>query len=489
MKKCVICNKKIKEGEEARELFNGKHVHEACYVEKTTLFAYDWYGDAILGLKSDMFELGHGLYTTSEANYNNTNILRDYHDRDIAIKYLSATGEKTDEHTRYIGFELETEWNYANRDDKEKVIHYIRKQWRDLGLVFEYDGSLSNGIEFISQPMTRAYYEEHKQDLTDLLNYIQAQGGTSHDGGTCGLHFHVSRQALGNTEEEQEGLIDKILLFIEFYKEQIKAFSRRTSWGYCRILSDDYNLPSDKYYKSEQVLGEIKKSGHTSGHGTALNTGNASTIEYRFIRGTLNPQTFFASFYFINNIIDIFNTYALNSKKITFDNTIKLGDHAELIEYAKEKSIFNDTPLHSETYNIKRELRAKEHTLLQYKKTDKAKIQEIYKQAQTLTSKYTKAFLKAPNEGDNARIYLDVAQVSGRVARLNDEYMTADKKDIDLLTLINTRGEGNTRTIKSIIDGVICTLECSKLEETEDGAQFKQLLEDYMTQLNERGQD
>ena len=489
MKKCVVCNKKIKEGEEAKTLFNDKQVHASCYEKNKTLFARDWYDSTILGLKKDMFVLGYDGYTASESNYNSANLLRDYHQRDLDIEYLKATDEETNEHTRYIGFELETEWGGASRPRKEQVLHHIRKQWKHLGLVFEYDGSLYNGIEFISQPMTQAYYEEHKQDLTDLLNYIQAQGGTSHDGGSCGLHFHVSRQALGDTEEEQEQLINKILLFIEFYKEQIKTFSRRTSWGYCRILSDDYSLPSERYYKSEEVLGEIKKRGNTSGHGTALNTGNANTIEYRFIRGTLNPQTFFASFYLINNIIDIFNTYALNSKKITFDNTIKLGGHAELIEYAKEKSIFNDTPLHSETYNIRRELKAKEHTLLQYKKTDKAKIQEIYKQTQTLTSKYTRAFLKAPNEGDNARLYGDVSQVSGRVARLNDEYMTADKKDIDLLTLINTRGEGNTRAIKNIIDGVISTLEYSKLEETEDGAQFKQLLSEYMTQLNERGQE
>jgi hypothetical protein len=486
MKKCVICNKKIKEGEEAKTLFNDKQVHTTCFTEKRNLFSYDFYNGELLGLKGDMYELGFDYYTTSEEKYNACDIFRDYHQRDIDIQYLKATDEETDEHTRYIGFELETEWGRISSTEKEKVLHYIRKQWRHLKLVFEYDGSLNNGIEFISQPMTQAYYEEHKQDITDLLNYIQEQGGKSHDGGACGLHFHVSRDALGETKEEQEALINKLLLFIEYYKEQVKAFSRRERWNYCRILSDSYSLPNEKYYKSEEVLGAIKEHGSTGGHGTALNTANEHTIEFRFIRGTLNPQTFFASFYFVNNIIDVFNTYYLNSKKLTFDNTIKLGGHIELIEYTKSKGIYNDTPLHSETYNIKRELKNKEQVIMTYRKDNQTKAHEIYKQVQTLNAKYTRAFLKTPNDTSTRDAFQTIASM---IERLGDYTYILTPKKMDLLTLINTTESTETRDTKNFIDGLLNIIDYSSFTNTEDGAQFKQLLKDYMTQLNERGQE
>ncbi len=44
-----------------------------------------------------------------------------------------------------------------------------------------------------------------------ILNKAVAKGYLSHQAGTCGLHVHISRNALGADYEEQEATIAKIL--------------------------------------------------------------------------------------------------------------------------------------------------------------------------------------------------------------------------------------------------------------------------------------
>lgn len=494
MNKCVICNKKIRESEEVTELFNGKKTHKSCFdseinkPKNDSLLSFDYLGEKV-GLKSDMFHLGYNDYTTSEDYYNNFDILRGYHFRDIDLNFKSTKDEETNEHTLYYGFELETEWGYTNSRGKEKVLHYIRKNFRDLELCFETDSSLSNGIEFISQPMTLNYIEENKQVLIDLLNYIKEQGGTSHDSGTCGLHFHVSRQGLGNTEEEQEELVDKLLLFIEFYKEEIKKFSRRDRWGYCRILSDNISLENKKYFKSEKVLEELKKNGNTEGHGTALNTENTDTIEFRFIRGTLNPSTFFASLYLFDNMIQVFKTYSLGSKKISFDKVVKYNKHSELIDYCNSKNIFNNNILQSETYNILRELKAKETLLKRYTKDNSQKAKAIFQEIQKSHIKYARLMLQEPTSRKYRNIYDTNISL---LEKTSDNKNLLNKKIINnesLLEKINANPSNLTRDLKNYISRIIDTIKFSDFESTEEGQRLKTMCNEFVAQLNERGQD
>lgn len=495
MKKCVICNKKIKDGEEEKELFDGKKTHKSCFdseinkPKSDSLLSFDYYDGDKVGLKNDMFVLGYDDFTTSEEHYNYCNIIRGYHSRDLQLNFKSAKDEETNEHTLYYGFELETEWGEYNHEHKEKVVHYIRKKYRHFDLVFETDGSLNNGIEIISQPMTLLYIEENKQDFIDLLNYISEQGGTSHDGGTCGLHFHVSRQGLGNTKEEQEELIDKLLLFIEFYKEDIKKFSRRERWNYCRILSDDMTLTNQKYFKSEKVLEELKKNGNTEGHNTALNTEGHDTIEFRFVRGTLNPTTFFASLYLFDNMIQVFKTFSLGSKKISFDKVVKYNHHAELIEYCNNKNIFNSNILQSETYNILRELKAKETLLKRYTKDNSQKAKALFQEIQKSHIKYARLMLQEPTSRKYKNIYDTNISL---LERTSDNKHLLNKEIINnesILEKINANPSNLTRDLKNYISRIIDTIRYSDFESTEEGQRLKTMCNEFVAQLNERGQE
>ena len=53
-------------------------------------------------------------------------------------------------------------------------------------------------------------------------------GYYSHNSGTCGLHVHINRAALGESVEEQENTIARIVYFFEKFWDKILRFSRRT---------------------------------------------------------------------------------------------------------------------------------------------------------------------------------------------------------------------------------------------------------------------
>ena len=52
-------------------------------------------------------------------------------------------------------------------------------------------------------------YHINKMSWRDILNRAVADGYRSHQAGTCGLHVHISRNALGANYEEQEATMSK----------------------------------------------------------------------------------------------------------------------------------------------------------------------------------------------------------------------------------------------------------------------------------------
>ena len=89
------------------------------------------------------------------------------------------------------------------------------------------DGSLNDGFELVTHPCT---LETHLQQVPwrETLEALRGMGYRSHAPGTCGLHVHVSRKALGKDVYEQEETIAKLLYIFERFWQEILRFSRRT---------------------------------------------------------------------------------------------------------------------------------------------------------------------------------------------------------------------------------------------------------------------
>lgn len=113
---------------------------------------------------------------------------------------------------RYFGVELEV-------DDGGKFEEYAGRLKNEANISNEHiyikaDGSLDDGFEIVSHPMTLDYHMNNMY-WADVLHEAVRLGYKSHMTSTCGLHIHVNRSAFGDNEYEQENVIARILYFLE----------------------------------------------------------------------------------------------------------------------------------------------------------------------------------------------------------------------------------------------------------------------------------
>ena len=143
---------------------------------------------------------------------------------------------------------------------------------------------LENGFEIVTHPMSLNYQCCHMPWET-VLSTLKRMGYTSHNADTCGFHCHISRRALGDTFEEQEDTIARILYFMEKHWEELVKFSRRTQKQLERWAA--------RYGYKDSPKEILKKAKGGYGRYSCLNLSNDNTVEFRIFRGTLKTTVTF----------------------------------------------------------------------------------------------------------------------------------------------------------------------------------------------------
>lgn len=243
-----------------------------------------------------------------------------------------------------IGFELEVE-NTKHSHDNYDLARFAKNTYP---VICSRDGSIDYGFEIVSHPLSYNYIVENQDKLKTMLSGLQEKGCESHNPGTCGLHFHVSHP-------HNDDIIDRIILIMETYKQELIAFSRRTSGQmeqWCKFLSD---IKEGEDCKS---LYFIKKNKETSTRYMALNLTNYNTIEFRIFRGTLNFDTFMASVELVNNIVTLCSNLEIPIEEITWD---RLTETQFAHTYCDVKNIRSTIiPKSNDDYYIERERKEKQ---------------------------------------------------------------------------------------------------------------------------------
>lgn len=243
------------------------------------------------------------------------------------------------EGNRFLGVELEidgngTDTHYANlflsTGNRNAEHIYIKK-----------DGSLDCGMELVTHPMTLDYHMNH-MPWAELLKEVLAIGYRSHQAGTCGLHVHVSRSAFGDTLQQQEESIARLLYFVEKFWSEMLLFSRRTERQMKRWASR-YGLCLSPF----AILDHAKDS--DIGRYAAVNLTNQTTIEIRLFRGSLKLNTVLATLQMVNAMCDVAvflsDDYVKNMSWHDFLNRIT---EPELIQYLKERNLYKNEPVTTE---------------------------------------------------------------------------------------------------------------------------------------------
>ena len=159
-------------------------------------------------------------------------------------------------------------------------------------------------------------------------------GYRSHNTSTCGLHVHVNRSCMGETREEQDEIISRILFFVEKNWNELLKFSRRSEYSMNRWAAR-YGFEKT----GKEILDKAKKG--NNGRYAALNLCNYSTIEFRLFRGTLKYNTFIATIELVNLIVDTAIYYTEDElQKLSWSEFVSRITEPELITYLKERNLY-----------------------------------------------------------------------------------------------------------------------------------------------------
>ena len=232
---------------------------------------------------------------------------------------------------RFFGVELEIDG--AGKDDDSAARIKRQTNIRCEHIYCKSDGSLDEGFEIVTHPMTLDYHMNCMYWEDVLLEAVR-MGYRSHQTSTCGLHIHVNRDALGEDREEQEKVIERILYFVELHWNEIFIFSRRSQHNMSRWAAR-YGMEKT----GKEILDKAKKG--NTGRYAAVNLCPYMTIEFRLFRGTLKANTLFATLQFVNCIIDTALTMTEDEIAAqSWSDFVATVTEPELIRYLKERRIY-----------------------------------------------------------------------------------------------------------------------------------------------------
>ena len=175
------------------------------------------------------------------------------------------------------------------------------------------DGSLESGVEIVSHPGTLAHHM-YVMHWRQICRTCEKAGFRSHDARNCGLHVHVGRKQLGNTDDERDDVVRKVQALFSLYSAELTRFSRRTlprlnEWAPLRTYSGIHRGmdPDELQHWAERNL-EAYEDDHSARY-TAVNVTNGSTVEIRIFRGTLKRDTLIAAIQLVSNIFEYAMTH------------------------------------------------------------------------------------------------------------------------------------------------------------------------------------
>ena len=244
---------------------------------------------------------------------------------------------------RFFGVELELDNGGEDRDNARSLLE-IANHRGDFCYI-KHDGSLNEGMELVTHPLDLAH-QLRDMPWGRICHEAVSMGYRSHQARTCGLHVHISRLAFGDCEDEQDAVIARILYFFEKHWEELLKFSRRTQ--------EQLDRWAARYgYKEHPMeLLDFAKKGYHGGRYTCINLQNSDTVEFRMFRGTLKPNTIFATLELLDHICDTALILSDDEVKAlawtSFVAGISDDKYPELVQYLKERQLYVNDPVETE---------------------------------------------------------------------------------------------------------------------------------------------
>ena len=239
---------------------------------------------------------------------------------------------------RKFGVELEIDDGGKSCSNANRLLEVANKA--AVNLYIKSDGSLDDGLELVTHPMSLDYHL-HEMPWAAVLDQAKQLNYHSHSTNTCGLHVHISRMAFGCTYETQEECIARLVFFVEKFWPELLRFSRRTQ-GQLNRWAARYGMklnPKDQMYHAKNSC---------AGRYTAVNLTNADTVEIRLFRGTLKLNTLTATLQLVNHLCEV--AVSMSDQELQdmswFDFLDQITE-PKLIQYLKERRLYVNEPVNA----------------------------------------------------------------------------------------------------------------------------------------------
>jgi hypothetical protein len=242
----------------------------------------------------------------------------------------------------YLGFEQEVEFRghhtHSRRDGAQKVLDAMNVRDKGENVVYlKEDGSISNGFEIVSHPMTLDYAMNHVNWAG--ITALKRMGFESWNATSCGLHIHMSRNAFADDKH-----LFKFVKFIYSNRVDLVKFVGRES-SYAKFGLDNFVsswMDYDTGVRTQHSLMKMLKDQATNNDRyCAINIQNAHTVELRFFRPSLNVTTVQAALQFCKASFDY--TEMLTTREVVGNNALAFMSFRKWVRNRMDKYEVLDT--------------------------------------------------------------------------------------------------------------------------------------------------
>lgn len=185
----------------------------------------------------------------------------------------------------FLGFELEMETGNAHRYRSD----FVRSISSGLERVYlKHDGSLVDGMELVTEPMSPASLVEWWPTFSSTLDELRSEGVTSWNGHRCGFHIHLSRDAF---DGPRHLFLFSLFVYRNAYHLQRLSGRRSAELNQYARLDLHQGDGVEMVNGDRRLIEKVRNSYNGGARHVAVNLTNSSTVEIRLFRGTMRAAS------------------------------------------------------------------------------------------------------------------------------------------------------------------------------------------------------
>lgn len=284
-----------------------------------------------------------GCDSCSGDMYQGERVVHDYNYRPDVVFHSVKDNERL-----FFGFELEMELG-SNRG--EAALYAFNKLEPDDWAYLKNDGSLDNGFELVTHPMSFDFLmdSDNSQELWDTIYALREQyNAKSYNTRTCGFHIHISRSGFKGGAH-----MHRFLNLVYSNPKLYQKLAGRSSdqWAKFDDVYRRYYDDNEGTYKLTKSFKHKLSMQRESDRYSAVNTLNSQTLEMRIFKGTMSIQALrahiqlaYASVEYTRDLsVQEVTMGALNQNNFLAYIYANMDTYPELIERIEHKQILPDS--------------------------------------------------------------------------------------------------------------------------------------------------